>query len=401
MAEVARVLAVFALMMVLINRKVNLGLTMVVAALALGLLFNMGAPGIAEAFWAGTVDEGTLSLLLTLILIMFLENLMRKTLILQRMVNALKVLVRDHRLVMAILPAFIGLLPSPGGAMFSAPMVGEVSRDMALSPEKKSFINYWYRHIWEYMFPLYPAILLASNILAVPIRDLILLQFPFTVVAVLAGIPIAFRGTKNHNTSAKARDSRQAVVDLLVGIGPITAVIVLVILFKVDVVWALGLAVTSLIVANRYDFGRILALREAFAVNTVFLVVGVMIFKEVLVRSGAVDALPAFAASQGVPVAVVVFALPFVVGLLTGYAQAFVGITFPVLLGLVDAGAAEMNLAAFGFVSGFAGVLLSPTHLCLILTIQHFKADFGKVQRMLLAPVVGVVAAAAILYLPR
>ncbi|MDO8673804.1 MAG: DUF401 family protein [Dehalococcoidia bacterium] len=401
MVEVAKLLSVFVLMMVLIHRKANLGQVMMIAAATLGLLFGMNALSIGRTFLTGTLDDDTLSLIVILVLIMFLENLMRKTLILQRMVNALKILIKDHRLVMALLPAFIGFLPSPGGAMFSAPMVGEVSREMPMSPETKSFINYWYRHIWEYVFPLYPGIILASKILEVPIRNLMVLQFPFTIVAILAGIPIAFWGTKNHSLPVADRNIRKALLDLLIGIGPITIVIILVLVFKVDLVWALALAVVGLLIANRYDFNRILSLRESFSINTVFLVLGVMIFKQMLVESRAVDALPAFAASQGIPVFVVVFALPFLVGLLTGYAQAVVGIAFPVFLGLSGSGGLDMNLVAFGFVSGFAGVLLSPTHLCLILTIQHFKADFGRVQRKLLVPVVILVAYAAIFYLPR
>lgn len=401
MIDLAKILVVFALMLILLNRKVNLGLVMAIAAVTLGVLFRMDALSIGEASLVATTDPETLKLLVVLILIMFLENIMRKTMVLQRMVNALKELIPDHRLVMAIMPAFIGLLPSPGGAMFSAPMVGEASRDMALSPERKSFINYWYRHIWEYMFPLYPSIILASNILSVPLRDLMILQFPFSIMAVLAGIPVAFRGTKSHSAPARSAPVSRCLLDLLVGIGPITLVIVMVLLFNIDIVFALALAVVGLIVINRYDFRRILGLREAFSMTTVLLVVGVMIFKEVLERSGAVDTLPAFAATYDIPPAVLVFALPFVVGLLTGWAQAFVGVVFPVLLGLLAAGTIDMRLVAFGFASGFAGVMLSPAHLCLVLTIQHFKADFGRVQLMLLLPELVVVSAAAALYLPR
>ena len=401
MVDIAKILAVFVLMMVLLNRKVNLGLVMLTAAAIFGSLFQMNPPEIVGAALVAMVDESTLRLLVILVLISFLENIMRKNMILQRMVSGMKALIPDHRLVMALLPAFIGLLPSPGGAMFSAPLVGEASREFKLTAERKSFINYWYRHIWEYVIPLFPSVVLASTILSVDLRDFMIRQIPFTLVAVLAGIPIGFWGMKNHSVRSGASRSWRDLADALIGIGPITGVIVVVLLFNVDLILALAVAVVGLLIVHRYNLARILALRESISFNIALLVVGVNIFKEVLEQSGAVNAIPAFVAAHDIPVAVMVFALPFLVGWLTGVAAAFVAIAFPVFLGLFSSGAVDLNMTAFAFASGIAGVMLSPAHLCLALTIQHFKADLGRVQLMLLASEGAIVVTAAILYLPR
>jgi hypothetical protein len=48
------------------------------------------------------------------------------------------------------------------------------------------------------------------------------------------------------------------------------------------------------------------------------------------------------------------------------------------------------------YASGFCGVLLSPLHLCLVLTKDYFKAELRKVYGILLAPV-GVVWGVALL----
>jgi hypothetical protein len=139
--------------------------------------------------------------------------------------------------------------------------------------------------------------------------------------------------------------------------------------------------------------------REAFSFDIVLLVVGVMIFNGVLEATGAVNALPGFFSSLNIPVEFIVFALPFIVGLLTGVTIAYVGVTFPILQVLVASGTLSPSLVAFAFVSGFAGVMLSPAHLCLVLTIQHFRADFSRVYRMLILPESLIVAAAAAFYL--
>jgi len=49
------------------------------------------------------------------------------------------------------------------------------------------------------------------------------------------------------------------------------------------------------------------------------------------------------------------------------------------------------------YVGGFTGVLLSPIHLCLIVTIQYFKANFKKIYRILLLPVAFVVLIAMVI----
>ncbi|NLI91931.1 MAG: DUF401 family protein [Peptococcaceae bacterium] len=60
------------------------------------------------------------------------------------------------------MPAFLGFLPSLGGAIFSAPLVRESGQRYGLSAEKLTVINYWFRHIWEFSNPIVPAVLLAQ-----------------------------------------------------------------------------------------------------------------------------------------------------------------------------------------------------------------------------------------------
>lgn len=88
------------------------------------------------------------------------------------------------------------------------------------------------------------------------------------------------------------------------------------------------------------------------------------------------------------------FAAPFVVGLLTGVNQAFVAISFPLLVPVIGTGTPDMVLLTFAYVSGFAGILLSPAHLCLALTADYFKAEMRDVYRILIWPVAAVFGAA-------
>ena len=50
-----------------------------------------------------------------------------------------------------------------------------------------SYMNYWFRHIWEYWWPLYPGILLITSIGGLNLWSLVLTALPMTIVAIIAG----------------------------------------------------------------------------------------------------------------------------------------------------------------------------------------------------------------------
>jgi len=52
-------------------------------------------------------------------------------------VSSLETLIGDSRLSLASIPAFIGLLPMPGGAMMSAPLVNEFANRQRVSSQQR------------------------------------------------------------------------------------------------------------------------------------------------------------------------------------------------------------------------------------------------------------------------
>jgi hypothetical protein len=55
-----------------------------------------------------------------------------------------------------------------------------------------------------------------------------------------------------------------------------------------------------------------------------------------------------------------------------------------------------MPYVTLGMFSGFAGVLLSPLHVCFLLTCQYFKVGLGPCWRMVLRPASGVILFGAV-----
>lgn len=399
MLIIAKILLVFALIIFLLWRKWPLGPVMLLASLSLGLLFKVSPGDMGQSALRAALDfESTIYLIVVLYLIAILENLLRTGGLLARMVGALKVLFRDHRLVASFMPAFIGFLPSAGGAMFSAPLVKEATSHMDLSPGQKTFINYWYRHIWEAVFPLYPGLLLAAVLAGRPAADLIYKQWPYTVGAIVIGWLIGWRGVKKDVWDQGA-DYKKAWRDVLLTMSPVLFVIISVLAFKFDLAIMTALAVAGLAIGLKYQMRKIPGLLwDSFKPMTLLLIVGVMVFKGMLETSGAIAALPGILLGGGVPKVAIITVLPFMVGLLTGISQGYVAVAFPLLLGIFGAPSGSLNWYVLAFVAGLGGVLISPSHLCLALTREYFGAHWGQVYRYLLPASMGLMLLGLVLY---
>jgi len=393
---------VLAFIVWLLRRKVSMTAVMPIGAALLALLYLLPFRELGKAVWLGIASPKSLEMTATLALTMVMENQLRTTGMLKRMVTSLSAALPDRRMVMAALPAMIGMLPSPGGAVFSAPMVAEAAEGVTASPEQKALINYWYRHIWEYVSPLYPGIILAAGLTGLSTQQLFLAHLPFALTVITAGAWFCFHsiGKLPPPAEMSTQGRTEAFGTFLLMSSPILISLSLVVAFKVSAVLALAGGVLVLFVAHRYGPLQIVkTLRESLSFKALFLVVGIMIFQEVLRATGALDGISSFFAGSGLPVPLLVSLIPFIAGIMTGLTVGYVGITFPLLLPLMGAQQPSLWLEALAFASGFAGVMLSPVHLCFVLTREYFAADTAIVYHRLVAPSAVVLAAAVIPYL--
>ncbi|MCL5057358.1 MAG: DUF401 family protein [Actinobacteria bacterium] len=398
MLPVLKIIAVFALVVLMLHRKINLGVTMMAAAVSLGLMFRMSPVSIIKQAGLTLADGGTLTLILALALIMVLESIMRRSGMLGAMTDSIFLLRWNPKVLTAAIPAIIGFLPSAGGARFSAPLVEQAMTGAPYRAEEKVFINYWFRHVWEYSLPLYPGIILAAQLSGVPLGRIILWQWPFTVVWALLGYWLVFRSKKIEvcrSVSGKEGGEKRPIVLLASSTWPILATVGLVIA-HVPIVPALLAVLAVLLVQKKYPLVQVWeTLREPMTAGIVFLIWGTMTFKDVLQVSGAVTQVSGIFVSSGVPPFAAAIVLPLMVGILTGVVPAGIGVSFPLVMGVVEPTAAYVMLAS---VSAVVGVMISPVHLCFILTNDYFKADFFRSYRTLIAPSLLVLAGAVTLF---
>jgi integral membrane protein (TIGR00529 family) len=187
-----KVLVTLALIL-LANRLVKELLVSVLAGtLLLGLWFGHGLPDVGAIAWERFRAPDNLLLIAVLLLVIWLSSLMAEGGVMRDLVEAVRSRV-PRRLAFAALPAVIGFLPMPGGALFSAPMVDSADPQRSLSGLLKTQTNHWFRHIWEYWWPLYPGVILALELTRLEIWQFILVQLPVTLIAAGSGALLLLR----------------------------------------------------------------------------------------------------------------------------------------------------------------------------------------------------------------
>jgi len=392
--ELVKIGIVFAVIIVLMYRKISLWLSLLLATFLLGILFRMPITKISMDIASSILDTKTLFIIGAFVSILFFSNLLKETGRMNQIMEGFRSTLKDIRLVIALLPAIIGLMPIMGGALVSAPMVVEGSDELKLTPERRTFINYWFRHLWEYVLPTYPALVLAASLIGIPIRKLCWLNLPLTPAAILSGVIVGYWGVSKSTKAYENLSERTAIWILLKNLAPLVFALILVVGFKVELVFAFGITIAGMILFFRIGRQNILkGFKESIGVELLLTVAFVMGFKKVLESSQAIPAVSEALSSLGIPLWLVAMLIPLLVGVMTGVTIAPIGIGFPILIPLLQTHPDFLYYMMLAFAGGICGVMLSPLHLCLVLTREYFRADWRGVYRLIWFPVASILIA--------
>lgn len=365
-----------------------------------------GSPGILLIAGRRLVDPDNLMLGVVILLVIWLSLLMQRGGVMRDLVATVRARI-SRRPAMAVLPAVIGWLPMPGGALFSAPLISECDRAGSLDPMLKTQTNYWFRHVWEYWWPLYPGVLLAMQISGLPTLVFMLLLLPLSLFSICVGAAFLLRRIPRTEEPTAADDAAAPRRSFLGLILPIVVVVAGYALVK----WALpavdawnrylpmtiGLVLALLTLSRQRNLGwaswkPVLRARKTYLlVMLVFAIriYGAYIDADLPDGRTIAGALGGELGAWGIPLLGVVILVPFLIGLVTGIAIGFVGGSFPIVFGMLEAHPElghiwAITVLAFG--CGYIGMILSPVHVCLIVTNEHFATRLRHSLVHLLAP---------------
>jgi len=416
-----KILVTFAGILVLARFKAPLGVALIAGGITIDAWAGKTVGALADDFLAALMRPELWLLVLVIALILELGRFMaeeRNARII--MAAARRVGGRHGRALSLIsLPAVIGLVPMPGGALVSAPLVDRAVQEEMWSPEWKSAVNYWFRHVWEYWWPLYPVVIVTLSIMDLATWRFMVTLIPLSVLAFISGYVFLLRPHLEELADTPPAESDTEgrvwilVLPMLIIVGAtlllppllhhvfpaMRPAVQKLVAMVIGIVAGLGLIFWD----ERKDLGHrpFAGLFSAKSLNILSALAGVMIFQTFLERSGLLPEAGQDLVTSGVPLVAVVAILPFVAGFVTGIAIGFAGTAFPLLVGIMGGeavGLTPMATLALGFGFGYAGMMLSPVHLCFILTKDYFNAPFSRIYRQILPCVIVLLLASIGLY---
>jgi len=367
----------------LVFRKVNVGLALALGAILYGVLSL--ETGIFEA----TIDAFNLQMLQTLIaltLSMFLADVYTSVGASNSLIESFEVI--GPRFAAFSTPAVIGLLPMPGGAYVSAVVVDPLYNDMRLKSDVKTFINYWFRHLWITTWPLYQGVILASGLLGLSSSYIMMLNMPITLAALVSGIIFGYREiNRNKHRIKKGSPSN---LKKIVHAWPFISIAVLSIAFNLNIVLSIAITLIIFILIYR-PVKEKLNHALKYSVNSTFVLIVIFsfIFSKYIEKSNVAHFLADILSGYA---DIAVFLIPLVIVIGTGVEFTYIALAFPPLLPLFNS-----DRLLLSFAGGFVGAMLSPAHACLVMSAEYYKTELPKTYRLIF-PATILTAVFVILY---
>jgi uncharacterized protein len=392
---------------ILYRRGTKIGQAMLLSAFVLAWLLGVTPQRWGEMLAAEWRDkalgETTPFLFVSLSGLVLLVNVlgaaMQETGVSRRLPPALHQLFRSRRAALAGIPFLMGMLPTPGGIMLSAPMVREMGDAHGIDRARQAAVNFFFRHQLETVWPLFPSVPLIQVMLHIPPARLLTYNLSLAVSGLAAGT--AFLLVRGFPRSPGAEDAvkrgtMSSVRDFLHAFWPIALTAWLYAAFNVPSALGILVAVLAFLVLHRVPIDRWRPIAQAsLEWDFVLLIMGALLYKLDLESVGAVGDITAFLRAYNVPVPVLLFGLPFLVAYVTGVTMPTVAMTFPLLESFIGQGAGvHMGLEVLAFGGVVCGLFLTPVHLCMALSASYFEVPLGRILRLVLLPAAAVAATA-------
>ncbi len=381
---------------VVIGAKYHLTLALTVGAVILGI-FTMAPMEIINQLYVTITTPNTIFLIIALGMIPMIGGILQESGKLKDIINNLRI---GKRPFLGATPAFIGLLPIPGGALFSAPLIDKAGED--LPGHIKAGINVWFRHVIYFIYPISYALIVAADAAQLSIFRILLFQTPFFLFTIILGYVFLLRKDKGK----MEYDSKMDIHALLPPMG---------VLLTAPVVWG----VLSYVVDMPDHLQNILVV-IAVLMSLLLAIYLIQNSKKTIIKKAAQEMKPwnfmilVFSLyffinvfhSSGIEVMIENLAVPGIVllvgfGFLLGFGTGRIMVPASIIAPIYIASVGSFSLAAFQamYVAIFAGYIVTPVHPCISISIEYFDGDMNKFLKLMLPMLAISIGVASILFL--
>lgn len=380
-----------------LSRK-NIGVSLLLGAIILGIIVPFvsillgssfsyplsafqGGKEILNAF----LEPSTILLALAVGLIPLIGGTMERSGQMDKLVKNMRV---PKRAAISSLPAILGMLPMPGGALLSSPLVERTGKDV--KGGMKAAINVYFRHVLFLIYPLAPALLVSARIANLNVYTLVPYLLPFFLFSIILGYMFLLRNVKGQIKHEDEFSLKNLVLPLTVILIAPLLDLILTSLFPQtppfsEIALVIGVII-SLVFALRVGGMKINDLWKIFkemkSWNFALVIFGMFAFLNVFNASPLPDRI----SDLHILPQLLFVGIGFFLGIGTGRIQAPMGILLPILMAPENSIVTPLAFTIIYF-SVFIGYVLSPVHPCVSVSLEYFDTTLEEFSRSILLPV--------------
>lgn len=369
---------VSSLVLVIIIARKNLPLALLCGTIVLGL-FTLPVVELGKAMLSPFLDLSVLILALAVGFIPMIGGVMKDSGQMDNLVNNLRI---GKRGIMALAPALMGLLPMPGGALFSAPVLEKAGE--GVDNDLKVTINIWFRHLLILVYPLSSDLIASVKIANQNLYVAIAHFVPVFIIALILGYVFFIRKIHGSISYTGAFSLKNLLVPLVI----IMVAPVIDFVFKIVPVFTIKEIATLLGVAAAFILSLLLNPVKLNFPKTIIrmkpwnfslIIIGLFMFLSVFKASKVAALIAAIPLS---PLLLCVIA-GFIIGVATGRVLLPTSVIFPIYLSTRTFTPVTFAII---YVSIYFGYVLSPVHPCVAMTCEYFKTPVKNMIRWLAVP---------------
>jgi integral membrane protein (TIGR00529 family) len=355
--------------------RVNLAVALLTSSLTLAVL-TLNPYQILTAYYMTGIRPINIDVIVSSAVIAIMANIYKESNVITKLSNALLTVLKKVWLTISLIPALFGLLPVPGGALMSAPLVSEISRNINLDSNKVAYVNIWFRHLIAPIYPLTQVIILTAALSGFNAAQIALYNIPLALVMYVVGFIPVRRELRNTSVSIV----RESVSNLLYIIPLLVAVFIVVL--GVNIITAVLLGLISLIILVRPS--KSLLLKSTLSKDVLMVVLtsyAALSIREVLMMSGFPELFTSlFTDLPSTFLTVSIIAISMLLGFVLGVPTGALAITVPLITNVTH----SIEFVSLTLILTYLSYMVSPSHLCLVLTLKFFKVDLHNIYKYLL-----------------
>lgn len=395
--DLIRLLLIFASILVILRFKLPLYVAILGGTAVAAIAFGLSPQLIGQTAINTTTNVSTITVVVVIYFIALLEHLLKARGQLDLAQASLSGLFNSNRVNASVTPMFVGLLPSPGSVLIAAPFVERATKG-TFGPKENAFIANYFRHIPESFLPVYTTTIIAVQLSGQSMAGFLLASLPMAIALYVIGYVLYIRKIPKVEKKDTGEDKKKHLLNLIKSTWSIVLVIVLVLAFpKLNINFAVLIVIGLYMIAYKVSFKELAALLpKSFNLNLLLATFSAMLFKDIVTATGVVSKLPDMFSSLPIPT-FIVFGIIFFFGTIVAGLMSMITLVIPIAFQTIAG--AGIPLLVFLMYFGYAGGLLNPTHVCLLLCAEHFKIELSDLLKKTVLPISIFLVVAIVYYL--